>query len=315
MGINHSRFVANHVLQVCERSRGQEYIASKDLETTEEEHNELVDKWVETPASFLDCIPSGDNLACRLFRGSCDGDQVTKRLCATFFFQLRADFNKRFHAKGHGDALASHLVKFGVKLPANFTKARQLTDLYKKAPALLLLSVNNNIHDFESILPNDEYRIKDAVTKLASSMPESIKIYDKINLVFEYLQASWKKWMLELEAEGKRKEQTDIGTDKARKKKSDRVSIQSIPLATSNQRTEPEIRNQEQGKRLFSPSVSLDGQDLTKTQALDSTLMMLTVVQSSTTTTFAPSITDQSVFPSASFSSIQGLFFLSYSGG
>ncbi|KAH7175749.1 hypothetical protein EDB81DRAFT_770813 [Dactylonectria macrodidyma] len=192
----------------------------------ETRYEKLVDKWVDSPLSFLDLIPPGDNLVYRLYQGSRNSDDpVVKRLCTTLFFRLRTNFNDTFHSIGHSDSFAQYFSGYEMKTTGDYlSKARQLSQLYDKGPALLLLSVKKNITDFEIILPNDDYRIQDTVEKLP---PESVKICNGIKLVFEYFEASWRQWLYNLKQAGKRKEQADIGSDNGRKK-STRASIKSI---------------------------------------------------------------------------------------
>lgn len=129
------------------------YITFKPCLSFKTTHNVLVDQWVKSPASFLDVIPSGDelgdDLAYRLYKGGDKSeDQVLKRLFMVFFYKLRTDFNETFHAGGHCDALAKYFTRYKQRPHGNYlTKGRHLCRLYDQAPALLFLEVESYIYE------------------------------------------------------------------------------------------------------------------------------------------------------------------------
>ncbi|KAH7151934.1 hypothetical protein B0J13DRAFT_547181 [Dactylonectria estremocensis] len=278
-----------------------------DKPSFETKHKELVDKWVDSPLSFLELIPKGNNslaegrnsddpvtkgnnLAYRLYEGRNSADPVIKRLCAALFIRLRTDFNNTFHSKGNKDALKEHLSNYGIKPSSDYLfRAHQLSKLCDKAPALLLLSVKNNIIDFETILPNDIYRIEDTVEEL---LPESKTMEGGIKSLFKKLEDSWGEWLDLLKHGAKRKEQTDIGADNGRKK-STRASIRSISPARLNRGA-----NSCPERGPFPSTGSLGGQN-----------SMI-----APTPNWIPGVPDNGVFPSTTFYT-EDIFITGYTRG
>lgn len=80
--------------------------------------------------------------------------------------------------------------------------------------------------------------------EMSSSMPESIEVYNGIDVVFKYLQGLWTQWLQELQYSSKRKHEMDFGASKSRKKST--RTLLSTSSTTSNQGTEPRAQMENQ---------------------------------------------------------------------
>ncbi|KAH7119501.1 hypothetical protein B0J13DRAFT_569284 [Dactylonectria estremocensis] len=231
MGIRHSQLVANHLRQSCERHSGEEYIAMSDLETPEFLHNlklMLLDlttlvlpeglkssfkpflslnasfdskrcnvdpTCVKSPDAFLDLLPHGDNIAYRLLQGSSSKDQVVKRLCTLLFSWLRSEFNRQFDDKKQ--RFATYLGVKGRTCTDIAYRASPLLRLYRTSPILLLVTVQNNVSEYETHLPRNDIRLKDAFKQVKSSIDEEsmISYHNLVDAVIQHVQIVYRQWL------------------------------------------------------------------------------------------------------------------------